>query len=53
MAPPAAQAAAFEKYRGTDSRPIVQRESLDVEYDAAAHVRFSFLINKIRQIISF
>jgi hypothetical protein len=43
MTPPAMQAAAFEEYRCTDSRPIVQRESFDVEYDAAAHTRFSFL----------
>jgi hypothetical protein len=43
MAPPAAQPATLKKDRGADSRPIVQRESLDVEDETAAHNWFDSL----------
>jgi hypothetical protein len=39
MAPPTAQTAAFEKYGGTDTRPVMKREFLNVENDATAHDR--------------
>jgi len=39
VAPPAAQGATFEKYRGTDSRSVMDRKPPDIEDQAFIHCK--------------
>ena len=39
MAPPAAQGAAFEKYRSTDSRSVMDRKPPDIEDQTFIHCK--------------